>query len=340
MIDFRYHLVSIVAVFLALAVGLVLGSTELQGTVVDGLRATSNSLSSQLADERNQRTAYQSQVQADQSFAAANETTLLKNLLTGERIVLITDAGAQGGVVSGVTTAAKDAGATITGTVALQGKFNDTSSATETSLNAVNSDVVAQDPVTFDSPLNQQTANQQQAAQLIASAVVAKSSTTTELTSSAAQSVLKSYADNGYITVSGTPWDGATLAIIVTPGSAPTDGGSDPADEVLVALAQEFATGSAATVAAGDASGDGSGSAMSVLRASNVSGNVSTIDNADTATGQITAIQALATQAQGGKAGSYGVESGATSSGPSPAPTPSASVSASPSTSSTKKAKK
>ena len=31
MIDFRYHLVSIVAVFLALAIGIVLGSTELEG---------------------------------------------------------------------------------------------------------------------------------------------------------------------------------------------------------------------------------------------------------------------------------------------------------------------
>ena len=35
MIDFRYHLVSIVAVFLALAIGIVLGSTELQGTTLD-----------------------------------------------------------------------------------------------------------------------------------------------------------------------------------------------------------------------------------------------------------------------------------------------------------------
>ena len=41
MIDFRYHLVSIVAVFLALAIGIVLGSTELQGHTLDALRATS-----------------------------------------------------------------------------------------------------------------------------------------------------------------------------------------------------------------------------------------------------------------------------------------------------------
>ena len=49
MIDFRYHLVSIVAVFLALAIGIVLGSTELQGSTIDGLRTVSNSLRSQLS---------------------------------------------------------------------------------------------------------------------------------------------------------------------------------------------------------------------------------------------------------------------------------------------------
>ena len=46
MIDFRYHLVSIVAVFLALAIGIVLGSTELQGNTIDVLRT-----SSELAEE-------------------------------------------------------------------------------------------------------------------------------------------------------------------------------------------------------------------------------------------------------------------------------------------------
>ena len=45
MIDFRYHLVSIVAVFLALAVGIVVGSTELQPGVVNSLRASAESAS-------------------------------------------------------------------------------------------------------------------------------------------------------------------------------------------------------------------------------------------------------------------------------------------------------
>ena len=33
MIDFRYHLVSLIAVFMALAVGVVLGAGPLQGTL-------------------------------------------------------------------------------------------------------------------------------------------------------------------------------------------------------------------------------------------------------------------------------------------------------------------
>ena len=42
MIDFRYHLVLIVAVFLALAIGIVLGSTEPEGTTIDALRTSQN----------------------------------------------------------------------------------------------------------------------------------------------------------------------------------------------------------------------------------------------------------------------------------------------------------
>ncbi len=43
MIDFRYHLVSIVAIFLALALGIVLGSTTLSDSVSDTLRQQANS---------------------------------------------------------------------------------------------------------------------------------------------------------------------------------------------------------------------------------------------------------------------------------------------------------
>ncbi len=44
-IDFRYHLVSIIAVFLALAIGIVVGSTALQPTVESGLQRDRRPLS-------------------------------------------------------------------------------------------------------------------------------------------------------------------------------------------------------------------------------------------------------------------------------------------------------
>jgi hypothetical protein len=336
MIDFRYHLVSIVAVFLALAIGLVLGSTQLQGTVVDGLKATSDSLSRQLNDAQAQRAAYSDQVSADESFAQANESVLLKNLLSGERVVLVTDVGADTGTTSALIAAAKQAGASITGTIALQSPFNSTSTSNESALNSLTTAQASSDNISLS-----QSSVQQQAAQLIATASVAKATApAAALTLGQAQSTLNSYQQAGYISLTGSPAETATLAIIVAPASVPSDGTADPADQALVAVAQEFADQSTATVVAGDSSGDGSGSAMSVLRASVVAAKVSTIDDADTTVGQITTIQALATQAQGGKAGAYGVETGATSGGPSPAPTPSATVSASPSTSSSTKKNK
>ena len=44
MINLRYHIVSLVAVFLALAIGVVVGSTALKEGTVSVLRATSNGL--------------------------------------------------------------------------------------------------------------------------------------------------------------------------------------------------------------------------------------------------------------------------------------------------------
>ena len=68
MIDFRYHLVSIVAVFLALAIGIVLGSTELQGTTLDSLRGLTNSLKGQLNAAEAQRDSYAQQANASDAF--------------------------------------------------------------------------------------------------------------------------------------------------------------------------------------------------------------------------------------------------------------------------------
>jgi len=324
-IDFRYHLVSIVAVFLALAIGIVLGSTALQGSTIDGLKAINDSLQNQLSAASAQRDSYKQQESASDAFLQTAEPKLLKDMLAGDRIVLVTEPGAPSAVIDGIQKAARYAGAAVTGTIALQPKFNDLSGATQSSLSAINSQQAAVNAVALAPATDEQTVQQQEAAQLIATAILNKTAGQSALAAAAAQTLLKSYIQAGFLSVSGgVLTDGATLAVIVTPQATAADAQNDPADEVLLAVAAQLATASAATVAVGPtASSSSSASAIAVLRGSSVSSQVSSVDNADTRVGQVSAIWALADQLAGAKPNSYGI-SGASAVSPVPLPVPSA----------------
>ena len=353
MIDFRYHLVSIVAVFLALAVGIVLGSTELRGAAFSALDRTSSALSAKLEAADNQNSALQQQVQGDRQFAQAAQPVLVKHLLESKRVVIVTTPGAPGGVVNGIKTSLTDAGATVSGQVALSSKFADTSASNLSLLDQLTQQSTPSGmTLTNGSP-------QQQAAQVLAAALVSKdgnsgsggkpgngkSGTGTNnpgngnsngngsgsgsISNQDAQTIVSSFSAGQFISVTGHPVSGATLAVIVTPATAPQDGNSDPVNQAVVALAQEFGQASQATLVAGPSAGSGPGSAISAVRSSGAANNASTVDNADTVVGQIVAVQALEQQMNGHKPGSFGTQSNANSAGPSPAPTPSASSSSS-----------
>ena len=347
MIDFRYHLVSIVAVFLALAVGIVLGSTELRGAAFSALDRTSSALSAKLEAADNQNSALQQQVQGDRQFAQAAQPVLVKHLLESERVVIVTTPGAPGGVVNGIKTSLTDAGATVSGQVALSAKFADTSASNLSLLDQLTQQATPSGmTLTNGSP-------QQQAAQVLAAALVTKSGNSGSgnskpgngngngnnnsgngngngsISSQDAQTIVSSFSAGQFISVTGHPTSGATLAVIVTPATAPQDGNSDPVNQAVVALAQEFGQASQATVVTGASAGSGTGSAISAVRSSGAANNASTVDNADSVVGQIVAVQALEQQMNGHKPGSFGTQSNANSAGPSPAPTPSASSSSS-----------
>ena len=347
MIDFRYHLVSIVAVFLALAIGIVLGSTELQGPTYNFLSHTTAKLQNQLDQATSQRDAAQQQATEDEAYAQAVEPAVLHDLLTGQQLLIVTEPGAQSSVVSGIGAAATDAGAHVTGQINLQPKFFDTSGTTQDSLNTTTQAVAQTANITLDTSATYQ----QQAAQMIASEILTTPAGSTSSGSSGSQStsgdqgasagtMLQAYAASQFLSTTGQPATPATLAIVVTPQNAPSDGSADQLDQVLIPLVQELAAKSAATVVVGSSSGSGAGSPIAVLRSNNVSSQVSTVDDADLFSGQTVAIQALAARLSTGKVGSYGfTANGATAIAPSPAPTPTASPSATPTSSAKKKAK-
>jgi len=330
-IDFRYHLVSIVAVFLALAIGIVLGSTELQGPAFSLLDKTTSKLQNELGQVSSQRDTAQQQATEGELYAQAVEPTVLRDLLTGHRLLIVTEPGAQSSVVSGITTAAIHAGATVTGEINLQPKFFDASGNAQDSLNQTTVNVAQTAGIQLDAGATYQ----QQAAQVIASEILTASPAAAASQSAGGQgtdaaTMLQAYAASQFLSTSGKPATFATLAVVVTPQNAPSDGSADQLAQVLVPLVQELAAKSAATVVVGSSTGSGAGSPISVLRSNSVSSQVSSVDDADLAAGQTVAMQALAVELAGGKAGSYGfTANGASSVAPSPAPTPSVSASAS-----------
>ena len=342
MIDFRYHLVSIVAVFLALAIGIVLGSTELQGPAYNFLNRTTAKLQNDLDQARSQLAQAQAQAAVDESYAQAVESAVLRDLLPGQRLLIVTEPGAQSSVVTGISAAAADAGATVTGQINLAPKFFDTSSTAQDSLNQVTVEVAQAAGIELDASGTYQ----QQAAQVMASEILTTSPGSSATLpgvsgqSAGAAAMLQAYATSQFLGTSGQPATPATLAVVVTPQNAPSDGLANQFGQVIIPLVQELAAKSSATVVVGSSSGSGAGSPIAVLRSSNVSSQVSTVDDADLVSGQTVAIQALAVLLGGGKGGNYGfTANGAAAVAPSPAPTPTASPSAT-STSSAKKVSK
>lgn len=113
MIDFRYHLVSLVAVFIALAVGIALGA----GPLREGISSTLESEVDQLRDERADLRA---QVQAADRAAEARDEVVdvlsaqaLQGTMTGQRVGIVVLPGADRNVVDHLEGYLSGAGADV-----------------------------------------------------------------------------------------------------------------------------------------------------------------------------------------------------------------------------------
>ena len=240
--------------------------------------------------------------------------------------MLVTEPGASSAVISGVKQAAADAGATVTGEVAIQPKFNDLSGTTQSSLSQINSDLSSTDGTPLATPSNDQTLDQQQAAQLIGTAILATTHGGRD------HRHLHRRRDD--------PARGVRAGRLHhdhprrhRPGHA--GGDRHPGHRALRRPERPGYPGAAGDRPGvrrrerGDGRGrlDGrlvpAGSPIAALRASSVASLVSTVDNADSIIGQVSTIWALAEQLRGEKPNSYGI-SGASAVSPVPLPVPSA----------------
>src|SRR6185312_10016555 len=313
MIDFRYHLVSIVAVFLALGLGLLVGATALQPTALGGLIRLSQQERQQIASALAANRQLSRQIDSNDQFAQAVAPQLLDQLLAGERVVVVEAPGASGQVISGVDQALAQAGAAVSGHVQLQNKFFDTSPSTEQQLSQLAQQFAPAGTSLRGSPVAQ-------ASQVIAGAILTKDGPGQPVAGqrdAASVALLSGFGAGGFLNVTGHPDARATLAVVILPDSPQSTSIADPQSQRLVTLAQQANLTGQGTVVAGSVAG----SAIDVMRNGGRAGHLSSVDNADHAIGQIVVAQALYEQLRG-VSGSYGAGAGATAPGPSPAPTP------------------
>ena len=129
MISFRYHLVSLIAVILALAVGIVVGTTALNGPITSDLRHQVDGLKKDRSDLANQIKALQGQVDTAGQFATTFGTQVVADTLKDQSVLIVALPGTSSGMVDGVGNELTAAGAKITGRLELSNGFIDPSEA-------------------------------------------------------------------------------------------------------------------------------------------------------------------------------------------------------------------
>jgi hypothetical protein len=131
MVDFRYHLVSILAVFLALAVGIVLGTAAINPAIVTDLRGRVDNLTTNNAARRAEIDELTGQLRGANTFSEAVLPVAVAGRLTGQRVTLVTTPDADKRTRDGVASVVKTAGGEVAGIVELQDKLADPDAAAE-----------------------------------------------------------------------------------------------------------------------------------------------------------------------------------------------------------------
>src|SRR5918999_574895 len=109
MLDFRYHALSLVAVFLALGIGILLGTTIGDQLVSEANRDLSSSLRRDVTEARSASRAAREALEDRERFIAAAFPRIRGVNLSGRNVAIVSNGELPGGVESGVRDAVQDA---------------------------------------------------------------------------------------------------------------------------------------------------------------------------------------------------------------------------------------
>ncbi len=293
MISFRHHLVSLVAVFLALAVGVVLGGGPLSDLGRTGGADTA------AASGETAQVAAEDAAAADFSDAFASSTApgLLSGDLEGQSVVLLTLPGADAAVTKKLVSLVTTGGGDIVGRYAAEPALVDPA---EKSLVDTLGSQLLTSLTKADVPADATTYVRMGRLLGLSVATTAPAGAAVDADGT---SVIESLKGADLMTVSGSAARRGSLVLVVM-GDEPNDPDAG-GDVILGGLVTGLGQVAAGVVVAGTTASGESGLLAQIREDATVTAGVSTTDSVQTGAGQVTAILALSS-AKDGKVGSFG----------------------------------
>ena len=277
MISFRYHLVTIAAVLLALAAGVALGS----GPLDDG---------SVLTGDDDGPGADPAVARFEAGYANRTSGALLKDVLKGRSVVVLTLPGARAEETKGIRDDIEDAGGTITGEVQLTSKLVDPA-------NRQFAEGVAQQSASEVEGVTGAGNSYARIGAALGRSVLGGQGKDLD---TAANTISSAFDEGDLVTYEAKPSKFAGLAVLVSgPGRA---GDSAPVSAQIAAAIDRSGGGA---VLAGPSTSSQDGGVLAALRDSDAATQVSSVDVTDTTAGRVVVALALAREADG-QSGSWG----------------------------------
>jgi hypothetical protein len=294
-ISLRYHAVSLAAVFLALAVGVVLGASGLSDRLLAAVSLERDDLQARVVALTAERDALAAEQRTTAEFAERVAPATVRGVLDGQPVVLVTS-GADPADRDAVVALLGQAGARVTGEVELTEAVGDPARAGQ--LRELTAQLLpsgAQLPAASDTG---------SLAGGLLGGVLLTVEGQPQTTPDEARAVLTGLAAAGFVRP-GEPPAAANLALVLTGGARTGIDGGDAA-AVVARLAAQLDRAGGGGVLAGRADVAEATGAVGVARADPaVAGALSTVDDVHTVSGRVSAVLALRQQLDG-RSGSYG----------------------------------
>ena len=300
MINFRFHLISLIAVFLALAVGVVMGYAVLGQPTVDTLQSRVDSVEARANNMRNENDRLRAEQARLESVLAETERFGATNRLEDASVLPVAVRGVDKDKVTRTVQLARDAGATAPGIVWLEDAWG-----------LADADETARLAAIVGTTSTTRAGVREAAARVLANRLTGGPTSGRDLLADLEDAGFIAFEDVDGIEFDSAKLDGRSSRVLVVGGSAT----ATPLARSVMPLVTALADAGRLVAVADDwretDSGPARGEELGVIRDDgDLRAQVATLDNLDTADGPLLAVLVLGDLGRG-TIGHYGFGDGA-----------------------------